>query len=80
MEYVLTWNNQLTMAVTFYSNYEYIPREIEVEESQYVPTSDYLIFTTGYYHKVKAKKTVYDKYKKITNLNWFWYNLVKEIN
>ena len=47
-------NNQLTMAVTFYSNYEYIPREIEVEELQYVPTSDYLIFTTALYFRLVA--------------------------
>ena len=59
------------------SNYEYIPREIEVEELHYVPTSDYLFFTTWYYHKVKVKKTVYDKYKKIPKLTWFWYNLIK---
>lgn len=64
------------MAVTFNSNYEYIPREIEVEELQYVPTSDYLLFTTWYYQKVKVKKTVYDRYKKIPKLDWFWYNLI----
>lgn len=59
------------------TQYEYIPREIEVEELQYFPTADYWIFTTGYYKKVKVKKTVYDKYKKIPKLDWFWYDLIK---
>ena len=68
-----------------YSNYEYIPREIEVEENilvdrKFIETSRFLIFYSWYYQdtyeKVKVKKTVYDKYKKIPKLDWLWFNLI----
>jgi len=59
-----------------YSSYEYIPRQVECEYIEYVPVNDWILFTTGYYKKVKWTKTVYDKFKKIPKINWFWYDLI----
>jgi len=53
-----------------YSSYEYIPRQVECEYIEYVPVNDWILFTTGYYKKVKWTKTVYDKFKKIPKINW----------
>lgn len=74
------------MAVTFNSNYEYIPREIEVEEmvlvgKKFIRTWQFLFFYWWYYEwtykKMKVKKTVYDKYKKIRYPTKFDYDLLK---
>ena len=71
--------------VTFHSNYEYIPKEIEVEENvlvdrKFIETFRFLIFYSWYYkdtyEKVKVKKTVYDKFRKIPKINWFWFYLI----
>lgn len=69
-----------------YSQYEYIPREIEVEENvlvdrKFIETFRFLFFYSGYYldtyEKVKVKKTIYEKYKKLPKQTWFWFDLIK---
>ena len=58
-----------------YTQYEYIPRQVECEFMEYIPVNDWILFTNWYYQKVKWTKTVYDKYRKIPKLNSFWYDL-----